>query len=62
MSTTCNDGKPCPIPVEGRGPGDSRCEQNGLCQRLELKAAPVLRVDRNPANSTLCFRVEEENK
>ena len=41
----CNeDGKPCPPPIAGKGRGDSRCEQNGLCQRTSIENAPRLHV------------------
>ena len=33
MSKFCTeDCKPCPDPIHGRGKGDSRCEQNGMCR------------------------------
>ena len=41
----CNeDSKPCPPPIAGKGRGDSRCEQNGLCQRTSVENAPHLHV------------------
>src|SRR3990167_11221294 len=36
------DSKPCPPPLLGHGPGESQCEQNGICQRVDLAVAPRL--------------------
>lgn len=45
MSKLCTDDcKPCPDPIPGRGRGDSRCEQNGMCQRVRLDMAPTVRI------------------
>lgn len=52
MSKFCtNDCKPCPEPVQGRGKGESRCEQNGLCQRLRMDMLPTVRFDPRPDGS-----------
>jgi hypothetical protein len=51
VSKLCDDGKPCPEPIPGRGRGDSRCEQNGLCQRLDMDNLPQLHVETGPGNA-----------
>ena len=52
MSKFCDlDCKPCPEPIAGRGRGDSKCEQNGLCQRQRIDMLPILRVDQKPDGS-----------
>mgnify|MGYP001578073307 CR=1 FL=1 len=41
----CNhDKKPCPAPIEGKGRGLSRCEQNGVCQRVDFNNLPTLEL------------------
>ena len=30
------DRAPCPTAVKGRGPGESACQQNGICQRVTM--------------------------
>jgi hypothetical protein len=42
-----SDGKPCPAPRDGKGRGNSRCEQNGLCQRININDLPRLNVGPN---------------
>lgn len=45
MSKFCTQTcRPCPEPITGRGPGASRCEQNGLCQRVSMDDLPQLKV------------------
>ena len=56
MIICSEDGKPCPTPLAGRGPGKSQCEQNGLCQRLNMDALPTLRAD--VQDGKLSLRVE----
>lgn len=52
MSKLCtNDFKPCPEPIPGRGGGESRCEQNGLCQRVRMDMLPIVRFDVKPDGS-----------
>lgn len=40
-TTTC---RPCPDPIPGKGLGESRCEQNGVCQLVSMDALPKLRA------------------
>lgn len=43
MSKFCTEVcKPCPEPIQGRGPGESRCEQTGVCQLVNFDALPTL--------------------
>lgn len=43
MTKICDhDKQPCPLPKEGRGRGDSSCEQNGVCQRVNFNDLPTL--------------------
>ena len=45
MSGVCSQVRHmCPPPVAGRGPGESRCEQNGLCQYVPLSAPAAPKV------------------
>jgi hypothetical protein len=52
VSKICDqDFKPCPNPVAGRGRGDSRCEQNGVCQRVRMDMLPIVRAHIQPDGS-----------
>lgn len=44
-----NDKLACPLPVANKGPGDSRCEQNGVCQRVDFNKLPTLELRLKPA-------------
>ncbi len=46
-----HDGKPCPSAVEGRGPGRCQCEQNGICQRVDMDKLPRLDISELKAGS-----------
>ena len=37
-----HDNKPCPPPMARKGRGASRCEQNGVCQRVNINDLPIL--------------------
>ena len=60
------DGKPCPPAVTGKGPGASRCEQNGLCQRLDFDKLPKLKLENgnlsveHPAQDTIINTLRAE--
>lgn len=40
MRHCSDDGKPCPPAIPGKGRGDSQCEQNGVCQRIDMGTLP----------------------
>ena len=45
------DGKPCP-PKKGTSPrANSRCEENGVCQRIDLNDLPKLELSTKPPES-----------
>jgi hypothetical protein len=46
MSKFCTETcRPCPAPIPGRGRGESRCEQNGCCQLVNMDDLPKVSIE-----------------
>jgi len=60
MSKFCTEAcRPCPPPIPGRGRGDSKCEQNGVCQLAQIEDAPQMKVTLLD-NGTIDVKVERK--
>ena len=56
------DGKECPPAIEGKGPGRCKCEQNGICQRVDMDKLPTITLGATTQNAAGKLGIEPVTK